>query len=162
MTESKPAAATTSAVHGLGMVSQALVAQCPAAQMDLSLFCIIVWSKVTLPVEMDEMRLCVGHPHFCSPGDFTGIFRHIAAVQKGSNVYQARSGISEQMGQLVSALGVHGAVTGDCLDKKEPILVRVVYHHIGHFAVIIDADAQSLESIRVEVSPFLRRYHQRR
>ena len=35
VTESKPAAAITSAVHGLGMVSQALVALRPAVQMDL-------------------------------------------------------------------------------------------------------------------------------
>jgi hypothetical protein len=41
VTESNPAAPITSAVHGLGMVSQALVALRPAAQMDLSLFCII-------------------------------------------------------------------------------------------------------------------------
>ena len=55
VTESKPAAATSSAVHGLGMVSQALVALRPAAQMCLSLFCIVVWSQETFSVEVDEM-----------------------------------------------------------------------------------------------------------
>ena len=62
--------------------------------------------------------------------------------------------ISEEMRQFIASFGVHGAVTGDCLDQEQPILGAVVDNHVGHLAVLVNSGTQISESISVEVSPF--------
>ena len=94
----------------------------------------------------------IGAPNFRFPSNLTQVSAHDAPVGEGRDVHKARLGILEQRCQFIVALGIDRTVAGHGFDKKQPVFLAKIQHHVWHLAVPVYCDTKRRQPLLLEVA----------
>src|SRR3989338_2339546 len=112
---------------------------------------LLIRSQKSFAVEMDNVGRSLSNPYLSLPRDVGKVLRHGSTGEKSGHEDEPSLSRCEEGFQLVMPLESNRTMARDRFNQDQPVLLRQVYHHVGHLSVLVDFYAALLQIARLNL-----------